>query len=105
MKLRDETLRRRLGSLVILGQAMLGLTVFELAVFGLLFSGCSPSPRFVPSSKDLVEGHYATAAHMKTRDTSTPDSLIVVSYNINTGITSASPPETSAPTDGCAPPT
>lgn len=62
-------------------RAILGM----LVTLGSSFLGCASSPHFVPSPSDLVEGHYATAARMKTRDSSTPDSLIVASYNIQYG--------------------
>lgn len=73
MRICDHTVLRRLGRLA------------TLAAGTCLLAACTPSPHFVPSVNDLVEGHYATAARMKTRDTSTPDSLIVVSYNIQYG--------------------
>ncbi len=66
-------------------RAFLRLAILGLVTLGFSSVGCAPSPGFVPSTKDLVEGHYATAARMKTRDTATPDSLIVVSYNIQYG--------------------
>lgn len=55
------------------------------AVFGLTLLGCTPSPDFVPSPEDLVEGHFATAVPRGSHRFQTPDSLIVVSYNIQYG--------------------
>jgi endonuclease/exonuclease/phosphatase family metal-dependent hydrolase len=85
MRSRNHAILDWLGPLASFGRATLGLASLGFAFLGLSFLGCAPSPHFVPSMNDLVEGHYATAARMKTRDTSTPDSLIVVSYNIQYG--------------------